>query len=290
MPNTGKYSNLLVTRVLSLFHSWYQPAIDAMTLSLSQHFNKLDQSREVQPLVYGTYQAYLRRYVSAKIFSLTISPQFTPYRTQKHLLASLYHAKVHNYALGVKLVRGAYHPYEISAHNTAMASRIPSNQEVPSTAVQAKIHSPSISPEELPPVWSSKAETDACYNACAKLLINAVQADIIQSHFSSATTSVSSWIRPWTWGSSSTVATNSSPKRPPQIGVLFGTHNWDSCNLIVDELLKSGLAISEPSATGDIARLLDPLTERVTIGQLYGTLHELSSNPAPHSDHSVIKV
>jgi len=48
--------------------SWYQPAIDALTLSLMREFNSLDpnQSTEggsgkIQPLVYGTFQAYLRR-------------------------------------------------------------------------------------------------------------------------------------------------------------------------------------------------------------------------------------
>jgi proline dehydrogenase len=46
--------------------SWYQPALDALTLSLMRQFNKLSPNgpndrSEIQPLVYGTYQAYLRR-------------------------------------------------------------------------------------------------------------------------------------------------------------------------------------------------------------------------------------
>jgi hypothetical protein len=49
-----------------------QPAIDAFTLSLQRQFNKLPSDGRssatndlngVQPLVFGTYQAYLRRYV-----------------------------------------------------------------------------------------------------------------------------------------------------------------------------------------------------------------------------------
>lgn len=46
--------------------SWYQPAIDALTLSLMRQFNAIDRERTSpqQPLVYGTFQAYLRRLVS----------------------------------------------------------------------------------------------------------------------------------------------------------------------------------------------------------------------------------
>jgi len=42
--------------------SWYQPAIDAVALALMRKFNNLvDLQCTVQPLVYTTYQAYLRR-------------------------------------------------------------------------------------------------------------------------------------------------------------------------------------------------------------------------------------
>ncbi|CED82539.1 Proline oxidase [Phaffia rhodozyma] len=47
----------------------------------------------VQPLVYGTYQAYLRR-------------------NPEHMRHSYIHAKANGYSLGVKLVRGAYHGVE----------------------------------------------------------------------------------------------------------------------------------------------------------------------------------
>lgn len=45
-------------------NSWYQPAIDALTLALMREFNSLGAKKsrgQVQPLVYGTFQAYLRR-------------------------------------------------------------------------------------------------------------------------------------------------------------------------------------------------------------------------------------
>ena len=54
-----KLYGLLIT-----LNSWYQPAIDALTLALMREFNSLGAKKsrgQVQPLVYGTFQAYLRR-------------------------------------------------------------------------------------------------------------------------------------------------------------------------------------------------------------------------------------
>jgi len=53
----------------------------------------------------------------------------------------------------------------------------------------------------------------------------------------------------------------------PSVGVLFGTHNWDSCRLVLDELVKSDLATKGEE---DLVVLGDEVTERLTIGQLYG--------------------
>jgi len=65
MLNGGVYFVIDVTSItlhnVSIF-SWYQPAIDAVALALMREFNKLtDPQHPVQPLVYTTYQAYLRR-------------------------------------------------------------------------------------------------------------------------------------------------------------------------------------------------------------------------------------
>jgi proline dehydrogenase len=86
-------------------------------------------------------------------------------RTPEHLAASLALAKQHNYALGVKLVRGAYHPHELAAHS-------------PTHHRHALTSSLSISKEVDPPVWLTKAETDECYEKCTKVLVDAVKADI----------------------------------------------------------------------------------------------------------------
>ncbi|TFK85683.1 FAD-linked oxidoreductase [Polyporus arcularius HHB13444] len=209
-------------------YSWYEPAIDAFTLDMMRHFNKVPQrtkksswfgsvrqleqpSKTVQPLVYATYQAYLRR-------------------TPEYLAQSIAAARDGGYSLGVKLVRGAYHPHEVAAHSAVASS---SDQST---------HSLSISPDAEPPVWTEKADSDARYNACVRELIAAVRADV-----GNAT---------------------------PTIGVLFGTHNWESANLIVDELVRQGLG--QPDAQG-VVHVGDEVAERVTMGQLYGMTAALTN-------------
>lgn len=191
-------------------YSWYQPALDAFTLSLMREFNKLphakDTTKTLQPLIYATFQAYLRR-------------------TPAYLAQSIKDAKLGHFSLGVKLVRGAYHSHELVAHPTPQ-----------STIGGPTTKSLSISPDALPPVWTSKLETDACYNQCAVMLLNSIRDDII-------TGSV------------------------PSIGVLFGTHNRASCDLILNTIGELGLG--ERNSKGQLL-VGDALTERLTLGQLYG--------------------
>lgn len=108
----------------------------------------------------------------------------------------------------MKLVRGAYHPFEVEA-------------------------APS---DESCPVWSNKWETDACYNSCATTLISALREDLTH------------------------------PSGPPRLGVLFGTHNANSCIHILNSLVKEGIAHAKDGLV-----LVGPATtERCTIGQLFG--------------------
>jgi proline dehydrogenase len=201
-----------------------------------QEFNKLPRrnfffsgsshSTTTQPLVYGTYQAYLHRFVQAFSFP---SPGFDTVgkslRTPMHLFLSLQHARKHCYALGVKLVRGAYHPHEIAAH-PASSSHVPSSSSL------------SISPDPRPPVWPTKAETDLCFDTCASWLIDQVKAD--------------------------------TKNKIPTIGILFGTHNWNSCRHILDRLVDAGVAVRE----GGIVSMKEEVTDRITLGQLYGLLFD----------------
>jgi len=120
------------------------------------------------------------------------------------------------YALGVKLVRGAYHEQEAGSN-----SRV------------------SISPEDTPPVYLTKAETDASFNDCARTLVDRISLDARQNF-------------------------------QPQISVLFGTHNTESCRLVVSLLEQEGLA-KAGSLRGTVS-LSRSTALRISFGQLLGTL------------------
>ncbi|KXN86159.1 Proline dehydrogenase 1, mitochondrial [Leucoagaricus sp. SymC.cos] len=230
--------------------SWYQPAIDAVALALMREFNSLNHPQStVQPLVYTTYQAYLRR-------------------TPSHLALSLEDARRSNYALGVKLVRGAYHPYELAAH-------------------RSKDSSMSISPDELPPVWFRKDETDRCYNQCVKMLVNAVREDVSGSQHllpvsmsgNDAELTPKSDIASWTsWLKG---GLSSKDTKLPSIGILFGTHNWESAKLILAELVRNGLTEPLPEERGPedgevVVGIQPEVVERVAIAQLFGMSDDLT--------------
>ncbi|KAF9261971.1 FAD-linked oxidoreductase [Marasmius fiardii PR-910] len=205
--------------ILDAEYSWYQPAIDALQLSLMREFNTTSASQDlsipnVQPLIYGTFQAYLRR-------------------TPSYLDEAIKDARANGYSLGVKLVRGAYHPHEVAALEDRKKGK----------------GSLSITPESQPPVWHMKDETDSCYDACVKKLIETIKDDL-QSH----------------------------QQQQPMIGALFGTHNWTSSRLILSELVRSGIA-KEEKVEGEkegIVVVGNEVTERVTLGQLYGMNNALS--------------
>jgi len=137
------------------------------------------------------------------------------------------------------LVRGAYHPHEVAAHEEHMAGKL----------------STSISSEAQPPVWLNKEETDECYNECAKVLVTKIKQDIENSH---------------RIGISKVFGKSSSAGRRQHIGVLFGTHNWTSTRLILNQLVNSGLASIEGNIEDGIVTIPDEVTERLTMGQLYG--------------------
>ena len=205
-----------------------QPAIDAFALALMSKYNRQSissTSPSVQPLVYNTYQAYLRR-------------------NEAHLVESLRVAKSNGFALGVKLVRGAYHPHETAAH-------IAAHSMAQSTKKAKDPHSLSISPDALPPVWSTKDETDACYNKCANILLDAVAEDVQRKERKS-----------WFGRDEGT--------KTPLVGVLFGTHNWGSCRIILQQLVAKGLARADGDAPDAIVTIGDEITERVALAQLYG--------------------
>ncbi|KAJ7155870.1 FAD-linked oxidoreductase [Mycena filopes] len=187
--------------IIDAEYSWYQPALDALTLALMRRFNAVQSTTgsPTQPLVYATFQAYLRR-------------------TPAQLVHALRDAQKHKYALGAKLVRGAYHPHELAAHAESTSS-----------------------PNALPPVWETKADTDETYDACAALLLDAVAADFARGQ--------------------------------QGVGALFGTHNWVSCKKILEGLKERGLASAMPHGR---LRVVDRVGEQVAFGQLYGMCDDLT--------------
>jgi len=157
----------------------------------------------------------------------------------------------------------------------------------------------SISLDPEPPVWLNKRDTDDSYNSCVSVLLKAVKQDVDRCAAASLTPRAvpvennKGWFEGLLRGSVpknianedaaglSGVPGSKSPSsiRAPAIGVIFGTHNWDSCALILQELKRNGLAVDDTSR-----RIPDPseqpehpikvgeeTAERVAIGQLYGT-------------------
>ncbi|KGB79361.2 proline dehydrogenase [Cryptococcus deuterogattii R265] len=122
-------------------HTWYQPALDAYTLLLSQEFNRPPTSKGkiwTGPLIYGTYQSYLCRQPT-------------------HLIRAIQHAEANGYALGVKLVRGAY--FEQERKKWSDDGRIGAD-----------------------PIWPSKAATDVSYNGSISVIMTTLASQLKSPH------------------------------------------------------------------------------------------------------------
>ena len=248
-----------------------------------REFNSLDVKKtrgQVQPLVYGTFQAYLRRYGSFFFIKKKRLPIMTN-RTPAQLALALADARANNYALGVKLVRGAYHPHEVTAHKAAASY----DKAVANSSGEVATARPplSISPDVEPPVWMEKRETDEAYNGCLKVLIEQVRDDVKRCEKVGWDTVVEKKIKVtkkgWLGlfsGGGSTDDTKKNEILAPSIGVLFGTHNWNSCNLVLKNLVDTGLAVAGDGelAGATVLKISDEAVERIAIGQLYGVSFE----------------
>ena len=128
--------------------------------------------------------------------------------TKENIQRDLAYARSAGYPLGIKLVRGAY----IDAENArAKASK------------------------SAPKVWSSKAETDACFDACAALIVDELE--------------------------------NSLRTGKPGPSVIFATHNVQSVQRSLRALQSKGLLYERDDAT---LQLDERLQGRVTYSQLMG--------------------
>ncbi|WRT68256.1 uncharacterized protein IL334_005232 [Kwoniella shivajii] len=124
-------------------YTWMQPALDAYTLLLSNEFNRPPAVGSPEhgswkgPLIYGTYQSYLTRQPT-------------------HLAAALNHAQEHGYALGIKLVRGAY--FDKERKKWKKESR-----------------------EGADPIWPDKPATDLSYNGSITTIISTLSSQLASS-------------------------------------------------------------------------------------------------------------
>jgi proline dehydrogenase len=206
-------------------------------------------------LVYTTLQAYLVR-----------APDFLDFL--------ITHARENEYALGVKLVRGAYIDAEVAAHARhkphAQTTYI-SNSRSPEVEVVKACRTmghKSISPDQRPPTYPSKEATDAAYDACVRVLVREVAKDVGRARFQPPGVH--------------------EKEIAPSIAVLFGTHNWRSSRLVLDEILRLGLGkeivesgVGERNEVGgdrskDMMKtekkiiLNEEVRQRICMAQLYG--------------------
>jgi len=175
--------------------------------------NSTTRASPVNPPIYLTFQAYLRRCVLSRVIDYHSLNLF--FSTPARLKQALAHASSNGYILGVKLVRGAYHSQEIQQHE-----------------------SNSINENTPPPVWSEKGETDHCYNECAESLLDQL-------------------------------VSPSDSNTSPRIGILFGTHNRESCDIVMNGLVKRGLA-SEDTSKDSVLKVPHWVSGQVQLGQLLG--------------------
>lgn len=98
-------------------------------------------------------------------------------RNEQLLAQSIRDARAGGYALGVKLVRGAYHPLEVSAH-AQLVQQQERQRNATSVGYGVTTPTPAISPDLNPPVWTTKEDTDMCYERCLSILIGAVEEDV----------------------------------------------------------------------------------------------------------------
>ena len=110
-------------------------------------------------------------------------------------------------------MRGAYHEQEV----------MPNSPSFHLTTTNAS----------WPPVFTSKEDTDRCYDAAIAELVRAVA---------------------------------NGDGRGPRVGVLFASHNPGSCAKVLDALVSVGLAHEEDG----MVKLNDLAAERVSLAQLYG--------------------
>ncbi|PWN25541.1 FAD-linked oxidoreductase [Jaminaea rosea] len=148
-------------------------------------------------------------------------------RSEPFLRAMLADAHARNYSLGVKVVRGAYVTAEHKAANVGGFTS---------------------------PAWSTKLETDQCFDTCSRLLVDALAAQV-------------------------------QGTGAAEVGAIFATHNRSSVSLIFDLLRDQGLAHPQPRADESSHTTLvlrSSACNLVSFAQLAGMADDVTDKLANH--------
>lgn len=149
-------------------------------------------------------------------------------RSEPFLRALLADAQARHYSLGVKVVRGAYVQAE---HKAAAAGGFAS------------------------PAWSSKLETDKCFDACSRLLVETL-ADRVHGDGAAA-----------------------------EVGAMFASHNRGSVSMLLNLLRERDLAYAQPRPDEEVNKTLVLRPEAcglITFGQLAGMADDVTDRLANH--------
>lgn len=136
---SARARDLGVKLMIDAEYACTQPVIDAVTQFLSREFNRPQPGVPFNgPTIFGTYQSYLRR---------------APYLLDQ----ALQDAEENGYALGFKIVRGAY---VVSERKKWLKDGRPGSD----------------------PIWPNKGATDKCYDACVDKITSTLAKQISGSN------------------------------------------------------------------------------------------------------------
>ncbi|CAO1632394.1 unnamed protein product [Sympodiomycopsis kandeliae] len=247
-----------VKLIIDAEQSWLQPAIDALYLELARKANRVEgaSKKSVSDKVKSLASSSKNDLKTASstleqahppVFYTTL--QCSLRRSAPLLEAFLEDGRSRGWSVGVKVVRGAYVDQE---HKAAKLASI------------------------MTPAWSSKEETDKCFNTCAQLLLDDVARDL-------------------------------SAAKPGAPGAMFASHNRESVTILMRLLKERGLAkpfdssklsfkdqpvtpdaLPEPVTATEVTSsdpvlMMDlPAAQRICFGQLFGMADDITDRLSTH--------
>lgn len=214
-----------VKLIIDAEQSWLQPAIDALFLQVARKCNRVEEAKQDK----GRWTSALSSKKTTPVNPAESQPpvfyttlQCSLRRSADLLEALLDDGRQRGWSVGVKVVRGAYVDQEHKAAELA---------------------------KTLTPAWSSKEETDKCFNMCAQLLLDDIAGDL-------------------------------SNNRPGAAGAMFASHNRDSVTALLKLLQERGLAKPFDAAKDAVA----PFAETAVVPASAPDVPVVATAVAPSSD------